>query len=56
MYTEENEFDYEDYGNNNQNKGFINGSLITKIILIVILWYNIAVLEGLLCIVILKVK
>ena len=36
MYTEENEFDYEDYGNNNQNKGFINGSLITKIILIVI--------------------
>ena len=36
MYTEENEFDYEDYGNNNQNKGFINKSLITKIILIVI--------------------
>ena len=36
MYTEENEFDYEDYGNNNQNKGSINKSLITKIILIVI--------------------
>ena len=36
MYTEENEFDYEDYGNDNKNKGFINGSLIIKIILIVV--------------------
>ena len=40
MYTEENEFDYEDYDNyeeknNNQNKG-INKNLITKIILITI--------------------
>lgn len=40
MYTEENEFDYENYdnyeeNNNNQNKG-INKNLITKIILITI--------------------
>ena len=39
MYTEENEFDYDDYDNykenNNHNKG-INKNLITKIILIII--------------------
>ena len=39
MYTEENEFEYEDYSednNQNKNNGFINKNLITKIVLIVI--------------------
>ena len=35
MYTEENEFDYDDYGKKN-NGGFINKDLIIKIVLIVI--------------------
>ena len=35
MYTEENEFDYDDYDKKN-NGGFINKDLIIKIILIVI--------------------